>query len=351
VAFAAPGSGPTATLSPTTATDSQAFVTATAGTVAGSDQVTATSTNIVPVQFSPTNDQGPASQLVFGQQPTAAVAGVAINPAVTVQVEDQFSNVVTSSSTSVTLAIFSGPSGAVLGGTTTVAAGTGIATFSDLTLSKYGSYQLSASAAGLTSATSSSFNITAVALQTDPTDPTKTALVVGSTTGNDTIVFNPGGGSGTVQVLINGVSQGTYSPTGHLIAYSQVGDDTIQVAGCITLPTLLFGGDGNDTLNRGNGKNILVGGAGNDSLTGGSGRDILIGGIGADTLTGNGDDDILIAGTTDYDANAAALFALMNEWGRTDESYSTRVSNLLGGIVSGGVLRPQSQHRPYRHGD
>jgi hypothetical protein len=28
---------------------------------------------------------------------------------------------------------------------------------------------------------------------------------------------------------------------------------------------------------------------------------------------------------------------LMKEWGRTDESYSTRVNHLLNGIVSGGV--------------
>jgi hypothetical protein len=52
--------------------------------------------------------------------------------------------------------------------------------------------------------------------------------------------------------------------------------------------------------------------------------------------TGDGDDDILIAGTTDYDANAAALGALIKEWGRTDESYLTRINNRLDGIVSGG---------------
>jgi Ca2+-binding RTX toxin-like protein len=137
--------------------------------------------------------------------------------------------------------------------------------------------------------------------------------------------------------VINSVSQGIYSPTGHLIAYGNAGDDTIQVAGSVTLPTLLFGGDGNDTVKGGKGNNILIGGAGNDTLTGGSSRDILIGGTGADTLTGNGDDDILIAGTTDYDANAAALSALMKEWGRTDEDYSTRVNHLGNGIVSGGV--------------
>src|SRR5262249_26697297 len=186
-----------------------------------------------------------------------------------------------------------------------------------------------------------------VALETDPADATKTALFVGGTAGNDTIVFNPGGGSGTLQVILNSISQGTFSPTGHLIAYGDAGDDTIQVAGSIRLPALLFGGDGNDTIKGGNGNNILVGGAGNDSLIGGSGRDLLIGGTGADTLTGNGDDDILIAGTTDDDANAAALFAVMKEWGRTDESYSTRVNHLLNGIVSGGVtykLNPSTVH-------
>src|SRR5207249_1201036 len=50
--------------------------------------------------------------------------------------------------------------------------------------------------------------ITAVALQGDTCDPTKTALVVGGTLGNDTIVFSPVGSNGSIQVTINGVSQG-----------------------------------------------------------------------------------------------------------------------------------------------
>jgi hypothetical protein len=76
---------------------------------------------------------------------------------------------------------------------------------------------------------------------------------------------------------------------------------------------------------------LFVGGtAGNNTIV------FNIGGTEADTLTGNGDDDILIAGTTDYDANAAALGALMTERGRTDEDYSTRVNHLGNGIISGG---------------
>jgi hypothetical protein len=240
--------------------------------------------------------------------------------------------------------------GSNLGSPVTVDA-TGRATSPGISFASGASHSVQAIYSGNSNFVGSSNTLTqtvqTVALETDPSDVTKTALFVGGTAGNDTIVFNPGGGSGTVQVVLNSVSQGTYSPTGHLIAYGNAGDDTIQVAGSLTLPTLLFGGDGNDTVKGGSGNNILVGGAGNDSLTGGSGRDLLIGGAGADTLTGNGDDDILIAGTTDYDANAAALFALMKEWGRTDESYSTRVNHLLNGIVSGGVtykLNPSTVH-------
>src|SRR5262249_56770264 len=68
---------------------------------------------------------------------------------------------------------------------------------------------------------------------------------------------------------------------------------------------------------------------------GGSGNDILIGGLGNDTLQGNGGDDVLIGGTTSYDANVAALCAVLREWGRSDVSYSSRVNHLQGG--SGGL--------------
>jgi hypothetical protein len=149
-----------------------------------------------------------------------AVAGQTLSP-LTVKVEDQFGNVVTSSSTSVALAIASGPSGAILGGTTTEAAVNGIATFSDLTLSKYGSYQLAASTPSLMGSTSTAFNITAVALETDPVDPSKTALFVGGTTGADTITIKPADANGTLSAKIGTTNLGNFQPkepkfnTGH----------------------------------------------------------------------------------------------------------------------------------------
>src|SRR5256886_12415344 len=55
----------------------------------------------------------------------------------------------------------SNPGGATLGGTTTVAAVNGVASFSPLTLDKTGTgYALTATAAGLNPATSGGFNIT-----------------------------------------------------------------------------------------------------------------------------------------------------------------------------------------------
>lgn len=171
--------------------------------------------------------------------------------------------------------------------------------------------------------------VTAVALQTDPSDPGKTALVVGGTLGNDQILFSPGPKIGEIRVSINGVSQGVFQPTGSLIAYGQAGDDDIEVAGSIQLAAWLYGGDGNDRLKGGGGDDVLIGGDGDDLLIGGGGRDLLIGGNGADRIIGNAGDDILIAGATAYDGRAQALLAIMREW-TSARDYETRIRNISG---------------------
>jgi Ca2+-binding RTX toxin-like protein len=168
-----------------------------------------------------------------------------------------------------------------------------------------------------------------VALQPDPLYPGQTDLVAGGTLGNDSIRFNPQGNSGAIQVTINGASLGTFTPSGRLIAFGQAGDDSITVAGSISLPAWLYGGDGNDNLNAGGGNSVLLGGAGDDKLIAGKGRNLVIGGTGADSLNGGSGDSILIAGTTAFDNQEAALAAILAEWGSTD-SYATRVANLSG---------------------
>jgi hypothetical protein len=114
-----------------------------------------------------------ASKLVIAQQPTTTVAGVSIAPAVTLQVQDQFGNVATSNSSSVTVAIANNAGGGTLSGTLTVAANSGVATFSDLSINKAGTgYTLNATDGALTPATTSAFNI-------NPAAPAQLVIVQG----------------------------------------------------------------------------------------------------------------------------------------------------------------------------
>ena len=78
-----------------------------------------------------------ATQLVVTTQPPGSVtAGSGFGLVVTA--EDGFGNVDSSFTGSVTLALANNPDGATLGGTVTVNAGAGVATFTGLTLDKAG---------------------------------------------------------------------------------------------------------------------------------------------------------------------------------------------------------------------
>jgi len=106
---------------------------------------------------------GPAAQLAFTTQPpatTPAGASFALQPVVTIQ--DAFGNTVTSSSSNVTLELSTGTG--ILGGTTTIAAFEGVATFTGLTINMAGTDKvLKATSGSLTPAyTSPAFVITPV---------------------------------------------------------------------------------------------------------------------------------------------------------------------------------------------
>ncbi len=166
-----------------------------------------------------------ATQLAFVTQPTATTAGSAFTPAVQVAVRNSIGGTVTTATNSVTIVIASNPGGGTLGGTVSVAAVNGIATFSNLSIDRTGAgYTLAANASGLTSATSAAFDVTSGAPQTlSFTVPPSTAVAgsvmapaivvraldpLGNTatgfTGNVTLALgaNPGGAtlSGTTSV-------------------------------------------------------------------------------------------------------------------------------------------------------
>ena len=160
-----------------------------------------------------------ANKLAFGQQPTTTAAGASISPAVTVQIQDQFGNVTTSTA-NVAMAIGTNPAGGTLSGTTSVAAVNGTATFSTLNIDKAGTgYTLSASSGALPGATSSAFNITAGAVSA----------------GNSTVSANPtsviADGSTTSTITVTLLDSGNNPVSGKTVTLSQgTGSSTISAA-------------------------------------------------------------------------------------------------------------------------
>src|SRR5438128_1477426 len=113
-----------------------------------------------------------ATRLLFTIQPTSTVAGLPITPAVQVTAQDARGNPAAGFTGNVTVALGTNPAGGTLSGSTTVAAVAGIATFPALSVNKSGSgYALTATASGLSGATSATFGIT-------PGTPTQLAFTV-----------------------------------------------------------------------------------------------------------------------------------------------------------------------------
>ena len=102
----------------------------------------------------------PASKVAFVVQPTTTTAGNAITPAVQVEIQNTLGGRVTTSSATVTLSLASNPGSGTLGGTVSVAAVNGIATFATLTINRPGvGYRLAAASTGLAGATSGAFTV------------------------------------------------------------------------------------------------------------------------------------------------------------------------------------------------
>jgi subtilisin-like proprotein convertase family protein len=104
---------------------------------------------------------GKADHLAFAQQPTDTTVNTPISPAVMVQVLDANGNLVTGDNSDVVaLTLANNPTGATLGGTTSVTVSNGVATFSNLTVNLAGTgYTLGAGSGSLGSATSAGFNV------------------------------------------------------------------------------------------------------------------------------------------------------------------------------------------------
>ena len=151
-------------------------------------------------------------------------------------------------------------------------------------------------------------------------------FVVYGTAGDDHILFNPGTVAGEVVAKLNGSEIGTLTDVAQLVAYGLAGNDTIQVAGSITVSAWFDGGLGNDRLKGGAGHDVLLGREGNDLLVGKNGLDLLIGGLGADRLVGNAGDDILVAGRVTL--AESQLDRVISEWTSGIGTYEQRQDNV-----------------------
>ena len=104
--------------------------------------------------------QPASNQLAFISEPTDVVAGATFAPAIRVEIRDAIGYRLPGAEPAVTVSLGANPGGAVLAGTTTRTAVSGVATFSDLRLDKAAAgYTLSATATSLASATSVPFAV------------------------------------------------------------------------------------------------------------------------------------------------------------------------------------------------
>ncbi len=134
----------------------------TLGPTAGSQTVTASAGALTTSPVSALAAPGGATKLAFGVQPSTVAAGAAVAPSVRVSALDVDGNTATGYTGNVTLALGSNPGAGTLGGTLTVAAVAGIATFATPFVDKAAAgYTMAASASGLAGATSSAFTVTA----------------------------------------------------------------------------------------------------------------------------------------------------------------------------------------------
>lgn len=185
----------------------------------------ASAPNLVPAQSSAFQvDPLSASAVRFVRQPNNGIP-VATLDTIEVEVVDSLGNRITTSTTQVTVTLVA-TNGAVFGGTTTVNALNGVASFSDLSVDRVGNYTATAGANGFAAtATSSAFSISSpavnsvtgdLAFTTQPVNTAELAVIAPSvvvqlrnssgaviTTATDAVTISVGNNPGTATLSGN----------------------------------------------------------------------------------------------------------------------------------------------------
>ncbi len=140
-----------------------------------------------------------------------------------------------------------------------------------------------------------------------PATTTPDSLIVLGTSGNDKIEVEREGSEVEVEI---GKQEYEFHAAdfSRLVVVGYNGNDKIELEE-IAVNAWIYGGDGNDTIESGDGDDHLYGGNGNDDLDGGDGDDFLSGGDGNDKLDGGRGSDIMEGG-----AGNDQFFAGYNEF-------------------------------------
>jgi len=166
-------------------------------------------------------------------------------------------------------------------------------------------------------------------------------LTVNGTSGADVIEFQRRD-DGRLKVELNGSERRfSLSSVQKIVVNASGGNDFVEFSGRdggLSIPSVLNGGDGNDTLEGGNGRDLIFGNAGrdylqgkagNDSLRGGSGDDRLEGGSGNDILNGGDGNDYLQGGDGNDDVfGAAGSDTIYGNSGNDDFGFDDRGSEI-----------------------
>ena len=151
------------------------------------------------------------------------------------------------------------------------------------------------------------------------------SINIGTTTVGSDMIFGRNGddtiNSGAGNDLICGGNSGGAINAG-------LGDDTVD------------GGNGNDTLRGGDGNDLLLGGGGNDTLEGGNHNDTLNGGGGTDTLRGESGDDTMTGGSGPDSFNGGPGNDTVTDFhaGQDTKVDVIEVGSLFPGLLEGDVF-------------
>lgn len=174
----------------------------------------------------------------------------------------------------------------------------------------------------------------------DPANPGLMILVVAGTNGDDTlsVELQPGDDQ-QIRVRTNDTELGLFPrpAVSRILIHGFDGNDNLSIASELTTPAEIYGGEGNDQIDGGGGRDLLLGGLGDDAINGGGGRDLLVGGLGLDALCGDDGDDILIGGHTTYDEHAIALLELLSTW-EASSDCAVRIDGLGERLTADSVV-------------